>query len=238
MPGSQIWCGGRWWTNYQLILDTMREEMPDLVIEGEQRGADLRARAAAESLGIPVDPMAADWRTHGRAAGAIRNRLMLVKLLQSPPPHKVVAFHTDITASRGTADMLRIASKAKIPYRVVSGLGVLAIALIMAGGCIPRPVLWPKPGRSITQMTAQEVQAFDQGRESAETVPRGKFVNVKIDPETGKQIRGFAAMKDKDKAKDIQSRGGKNAHANGTAYVFGHKTGKKAGKLRQRRKRG
>jgi hypothetical protein len=238
MPGSQIWCGGRWWTNYALILETMREEQPDLVIEGEQRGADLRARAAAEFLLIPVDPHPAQWGLHGKLAGPIRNREMLLALLASPPPHKVVAFHDDVLNSRGTVDMLRCALAAGIQRRFISGVGALALALIMAGGCtIPRPVLWPKPGRLQSQMTAQEVRAFDQGRESAEHVPRGVFVKVKVNPETGKQIRGFASM-DKDKAKDIQSRGGTNAHLNGTAHVFGHRSGKKAVKQKMKKKRG
>ena len=46
------------------------------VVCGMARGADLFGKEWAESYGIPVTEVPADWRTHGRSAGPIRNRQM------------------------------------------------------------------------------------------------------------------------------------------------------------------
>lgn len=43
------------------------------VVSGTARGADRFGEAWATSLAIPVKRFPADWDTHGRAAGAIRN---------------------------------------------------------------------------------------------------------------------------------------------------------------------
>lgn len=88
--------------------------MPDVVIEGEARGADTMAREAAEQLGIPVLPFPADWTRFGKAAGPIRNRQMLTE----GKPTEVIAFHHDISKSRGTRDMVVQARKHGIPTAV------------------------------------------------------------------------------------------------------------------------
>jgi hypothetical protein len=49
----------------------------------------------------------ADWDRDGRAAGPIRNRLMLGR---HPEIDLVVAFHDYIASSKGTRDMVRIAA--------------------------------------------------------------------------------------------------------------------------------
>lgn len=107
-------CGDRNWQDFQAVLREIRARMPDLVIEGEARGADRLAREAAEFLGITVRPFPADWDTHGRAAGPIRNRDML----EQGDPDEVIAFHTDIANSKGTANMVALARKAGIPVTV------------------------------------------------------------------------------------------------------------------------
>jgi hypothetical protein len=48
-----------------------------VVIEGEAAGIDRAARRWAESKGIPVEKFHADWDTHGKRAGFIRNIDML-----------------------------------------------------------------------------------------------------------------------------------------------------------------
>jgi len=73
---STIIAGGR---DYQFTdadiawLDTLpiRE-----VVSGCTRGADTCGEHYAESLGIPVVKFPADWDTHGKGAGPIRNRQM------------------------------------------------------------------------------------------------------------------------------------------------------------------
>lgn len=56
--------------------------------------------------GIPVRVFPADWETHGRAAGHIRNRQMLVE----GKPDIVVAF----AGGRGTQNMINQARKAGV----------------------------------------------------------------------------------------------------------------------------
>jgi hypothetical protein len=41
-------------------------------------------------------------------------------MLDEGRPDEIVAFHDNIAASKGTADMIRRAQKAGIPYRLVS----------------------------------------------------------------------------------------------------------------------
>jgi len=74
------------------------------VIHGGCHGADIIAGTIAVQNGCKVTEVKADWKRYGRKAGPIRNREML-KL----GPELVVAFHDDLTKSKGTADMVRAA---------------------------------------------------------------------------------------------------------------------------------
>lgn len=58
-------------------------------------------------------PFPADWNRHHKAAGPIRNRVMLEELNKSQEK-LVLAFHDDLAASKGTADMCRISRKADV----------------------------------------------------------------------------------------------------------------------------
>jgi peptidoglycan/xylan/chitin deacetylase (PgdA/CDA1 family) len=102
-----LFCGDRYWTDKKVILAVMRKLRPSVVIEGEAKGADSLARESAKELGIEVFPFPADWSTYGRAAGPIRNKLML----DEGHPELVVAFHDNLPASKGTRDMV---SRARI----------------------------------------------------------------------------------------------------------------------------
>ena len=65
-----------------------------------------------------VETFPADWPGHGKAAGPIRNKLMLAQR-----PHLVVAFKDefDHTLTRGgTENMVRIAREAGVKTMVVS----------------------------------------------------------------------------------------------------------------------
>lgn len=89
-------------------LDSFNDHIPiTVLIEGEQRGADLAAKAWALSKGIKVDPFPADWKRLGNAAGMIRNRAMLVK----GKPDWGIAFPGDV----GTAGMTRLLRQAGVP---------------------------------------------------------------------------------------------------------------------------
>lgn len=88
-----------------------------IIVHGACRGADNAAAAIAEMLGLTANPYPADWSGHGRSAGPIRNRLMVMKEhLKGDPIDLVVAFHDDLQKSRDTRDMVSVAQKAGIPW--------------------------------------------------------------------------------------------------------------------------
>lgn len=72
-------CGDRDWTDDLFIRDMLAglPSPPEIVIQGEARGADTLGRKAAEALGIPVLSFPANWNRYGRGAGPIRNQQML-----------------------------------------------------------------------------------------------------------------------------------------------------------------
>lgn len=103
-------CGGR---NYDdlvgvsLVLDTMHVQRPfTALIEGGAKGADVCAATWAWHVGVPIERFPADWTTHGKAAGPIRNQ----RMIDEGKPDLVVAF----PGGRGTADMVRRAKAAGI----------------------------------------------------------------------------------------------------------------------------
>lgn len=101
-------CGDRNWFEGAAIREILLQYKPEVVIEGEAKGADTLARIHAEKLNIPVLKFPADWQKYGRAAGPIRNSQML----KEGNPDVVVGFHNRIDDSKGTRDMLTRAKKA------------------------------------------------------------------------------------------------------------------------------
>lgn len=108
-------CGGR---NYgdrrkvYSILDALHLESGiGKLVTGGANGADLLATDWAAMRSVPYVKYPADWETHGRAAGPIRNREMLEK----EHPDLVVAF----PGGRGTASMIRLSHEAGVVFRVV-----------------------------------------------------------------------------------------------------------------------
>lgn len=117
-------CGSRHWTNEDAIhmylwrLLNVRE-LDFEIIEGGARGADASARKAAEKLGIKVTTVNADWEKYGRSAGPRRNRQMLDML--NPDEDMVLAFHEDLSKSRGTLDTICEANRRRIPVELRGG---------------------------------------------------------------------------------------------------------------------
>lgn len=109
-----LFCGDRNWTDAGWIMQVMNALKSNLgpfsVIEGEAQGADTIAKECAESLDLMVLPFPADWKTHHKAAGPIRNALMLKQ-----EPAAVIAFHLNLEQSKGTRDMVNRATKAGVP---------------------------------------------------------------------------------------------------------------------------
>jgi len=113
-------CGARDYDDKSLLFSTLDDLAAshdfEVVIEGGARGADTLAREWAELRNIPIEEYRANWKEYGRAAGPIRNKQML----NEGHPDMVVAFpKTVLTESRGTKDMVKQATKARITTIVV-----------------------------------------------------------------------------------------------------------------------
>lgn len=114
--GVVLVCGGRDYCNERrvyLVLDMILGEWCDqhdrrafAVVHGGARGADRLAGAWARARGIREIACEADWDTHGKAAGYIRN----AQMLDEYEPRLVVAFK----GGRGTAHMVRLARAAGV----------------------------------------------------------------------------------------------------------------------------
>lgn len=109
-------CGDREWTDRDYIERVLSSLAPRVVIEGHCRGADQIAHRWAEfsdaySDSIELICKPANWAKYGRAAGPIRNRQMA-----DERPDLVLAFHDQISESKGTADMLTVADERRIAY--------------------------------------------------------------------------------------------------------------------------
>ena len=105
-------CGDRYWNDRSAIhsvLSTLKDEI-SLVITGGATGADTLAHQVALELNLPTKVFPADWAKYGRAAGPIRNRQMLTE----GQPTCLLAFHNDLTTSRGTKNMILQAQKSHL----------------------------------------------------------------------------------------------------------------------------
>lgn len=103
-------CGGRNFEDRSLVFNTLdrlhAERGIDFLIEGGAKGADRLAYAWALDKGLQHRCYPADWNTHGKAAGPIRNRHMLA----DGNPDVVVAF----PGGNGTAHMMGLARAAGV----------------------------------------------------------------------------------------------------------------------------
>lgn len=114
-PMKVIVCGGRGWTNSQAIFKRLFDLPSDsIVIEGGCEGADLIARATALDLGLEVVEFPAPWRKYGKSAGIRRN----IKMLDTKPS-LLIAFHDDLSQSKGTKQIVAEARKRGIEVEVI-----------------------------------------------------------------------------------------------------------------------
>ena len=101
-------CGGRDYRDRPRLNACLAayRNVASAVITGGAPGADSLAFDWAWENGFTVERYLADWKTHGKAAGPIRNQ----KMLDEGKPDLVVAF----PGGRGTADMVRRAKAAGV----------------------------------------------------------------------------------------------------------------------------
>lgn len=118
-------CGDRDWDDYGAVHCVVeglkvladKNNSPLTIIHGAARGADSFAGAAAGKNGdVAVEAFPADWDTHGKAAGPIRN----AQMLKVGRPDVVFAFHDALAESKGTKDMVARARAADVPVYVIA----------------------------------------------------------------------------------------------------------------------
>lgn len=113
-----IVCGGRNFSDRDLVwstLDELRITIPHdalIIVHGGARGADSLAREWCIERSVPFENVPADWRSHGKSAGPIRNQRMIDQF----GPSLVVAF----PGGSGTADMVRKAHRHGIKIQAVA----------------------------------------------------------------------------------------------------------------------
>lgn len=102
--------GGRDFMNRFAVWFALDELRPDVIIHGGANGADTLAHAWAVANSVMHVCIPAQWTKHGRAAGPIRNALMLKFARDHWPDVVCVAF----PGGKGTADMVRQAKTAGV----------------------------------------------------------------------------------------------------------------------------
>ncbi len=117
-PTRVLICGSRDYDNTDTIRRTIYRLMGqyrDLVIvEGGAKGADRIAHDVATKAGLTVETFEADWKTHGMAAGPLRN----ISMLESGIDECHAFVNKPLTESVGTEHCVRMAAKMGI-YTVV-----------------------------------------------------------------------------------------------------------------------
>lgn len=101
-------CGGRDYHHPARVWDTLDKYPVAHIVNGGATGVDDLATIYAKRYGIPFTVYPARWKEHGKAAGPIRNRMML----EQESPDLVIAF----PGGNGTANMVTTAKE--YGYRV------------------------------------------------------------------------------------------------------------------------
>ena len=109
--------GSRDWRDVEAIrkaLWWLRDSPEEVtVVYGDAPGADTIADRLAKEFGYLPAAYPAKWRKYGRAAGPRRNQQMV-----DSQPDVVLAFHEDLSKSKGTKDCVKKARAKKIPVFV------------------------------------------------------------------------------------------------------------------------
>lgn len=116
-----------------------------VLVHGAARGADRMAAGLAEARGFMPIAVPADWDTHGRAAGGIRNQRMIDEFLLPFRDEGITARGFRMPGdSPGTDDMLRRLKAAGITGTLKRGAPGVATPLPAPRAPKPRQFeLWP-----------------------------------------------------------------------------------------------
>ena len=116
-----IVAGGVHFNNYDTLKNTLDEYFKNSlkeeieIVSGHAKGADSLGERYAEENGITCTVFPADWKKYGRAAGPIRNKLMLEYAMEQEA--SLIAFWNG--ESEGTKNMISIAEKAEIEVKII-----------------------------------------------------------------------------------------------------------------------
>lgn len=106
--------GGRHYEDYARVLSVLADLDHDCVIvHGGASGADSLASRAAQELGLGVEIYLPNWSRYGRAAGPMRNQLMVMNA------SLVIAF----PGGRGTRSCILAAERIGVPVQFVGPYG-------------------------------------------------------------------------------------------------------------------
>lgn len=110
-------CGGRDYDNRERLFEVLDKALQAATMAGKSftlvhggaKGADSLSHvwASMRQNDVEVRVYKADWKTHGRRAGPIRNK----KMFTSESPHVIIAFK----GGDGTAHMMKIGREAGVP---------------------------------------------------------------------------------------------------------------------------
>lgn len=109
-----IFTGGRDYKNavfVDTVVANLDLDFAHIYVGDCPSGLDFFAQEAAKLTGIKKTVFRADWGSHGKAAGPIRNREMLMAACASGAAVCVFAF----PGGRGTADCVKQAKKLGVP---------------------------------------------------------------------------------------------------------------------------
>lgn len=106
-------CGSRYFTDYELLKNTLDAFSDFEIIHGCARGADTLAGRYGRETNRVVSEFPAQWDLYGKRAGPIRN----TQMLREGKPDLVIAFRGP--NSRGTQNMINQSEKAGVETIVI-----------------------------------------------------------------------------------------------------------------------
>lgn len=109
-------------TDFQKVLEEDFSQVITKVINGGCRGADKISTKVCEEMKIPCHEFPANWSL-GKSAGPIRNRQML----DEGNPAVVIAFHSDLSSSKGTKNMILQAKQRGLAVMLHDGVKLTEI---------------------------------------------------------------------------------------------------------------
>lgn len=120
-------CGSRYWDNATVIEQALtnipqKQTHKITIIHGDCYGADKMAGEISRELGYKVIEVPAEWNRYGKSAGPRRNERML-----DMTPNEVIAFHNDITISKGTANTIKQATQKGLKVTIYDDKGAQLI---------------------------------------------------------------------------------------------------------------